>query len=35
VLHVSLERRPPPPMSEILSEFKKYAAKQKLRVGNG
>lgn len=35
LLNVKLERRPPPPMSEILADLRMYAAKQKARVGAG
>ena len=35
LLNVKLERRPPPPMSEIVAALKTYAAKQKARVGAG
>lgn len=35
VLHVKLERRPAPPVAELVGELKRYAAKQKTRVGAG
>jgi hypothetical protein len=34
-LHVTLERRPKPPVSELVGDLKRLAAKQKLRVGAG
>ncbi len=34
-LHVTLERRPRPSNAEILAEVKRFAAKQKTRVGAG
>lgn len=35
LLYVSLERRPKPPVSEIVADVKRYAAKLKQRVGTG
>lgn len=35
LLHVTLERRPKPPVSEIVADLKRFAAKQKQRVGSG
>lgn len=35
VLHVALERRPKPPVSEVVSDLKSFAAKQQRRVGSG
>ena len=35
LLYVTLERRPKPPVSELLSDLKRFAAKQKQRVGAG
>lgn len=35
LLYVTLERRPKPPVSELVADLKRLAAKQKLRVGAG
>ena len=35
LLYVVLERRPKPPVSEIVSDLKRFAAKQQRRVGAG
>lgn len=35
LLYVVLERRPKPPVAEIVSDLKRFAAKQKRRVGAG
>jgi hypothetical protein len=35
VLYVTLERRPKPPVAEIVSDLKRFAAKQQRRVGAG
>jgi hypothetical protein len=35
LLTVNLERRPPPSTSELLGDLKKYASKQKTRIGAG
>lgn len=35
LLYVSLERRPKPPVSELVADLKRFAAKQKQRVGAG
>jgi hypothetical protein len=35
LLYVTLERRPKPPVSELVSDLKRFAAKQKQRVGTG
>lgn len=35
LLHVTLERRPKPPVSELVADLKRLATKQKLRVGAG
>jgi hypothetical protein len=35
LLYVTLERRPKPPVSELVSDLKRFAAKQQRRVGAG
>lgn len=35
VLYVTLERRPKPPVAELVSDLKRFAAKQTRRVGRG
>jgi hypothetical protein len=35
LLYVTLERRPKPPISELVADLKRFAKKQKLRVGAG
>lgn len=35
LLYVTLERRPKPPVSELVADLKRFATKQKLRVGAG
>jgi hypothetical protein len=35
VLHVTLERRPKPPVSELVADLKRFATKQRARVGAG
>ena len=35
LLYVVLERRPKPPVSEVVSDLKRFAAKQQRRVGAG
>jgi hypothetical protein len=34
-LHVTLERRPKPPVSELVDDLRRFASKQKARVGAG
>jgi hypothetical protein len=35
LLHVTLERRPKPPVTELVADLKRFASKQKARVGAG
>jgi hypothetical protein len=35
LLYITLERRPKPPVSDLVAGLKRYAAKQKLRIGAG
>ena len=35
ILYVTLERRPKPPVSELITDLKGFATKQKARIGAG